>query len=176
MPNDEPAGEKPEDQLLYSTAALRSLPNGVVICDRAGIVRFINPAGTRLLGVDIEQWLNRPHAVRDILWKLIDNACHYTLPNGQIQVRVERVGLEIRVDIVDTGIGISDAAKPYIFADFVHDYNNPLSSQAHYSHGVGMSLMIVRKLVELYGGSIWFESSVGQGSTFSFTLPISESV
>jgi PAS domain-containing protein len=62
VPNDEPAREEAENELLRSTAALRSLPDGVVICDCAGIVRFINPAGARLLCVDVDQWLSRPLA------------------------------------------------------------------------------------------------------------------
>jgi PAS domain-containing protein len=49
MSNDGPTREMPEDELLRSTVVLQALPDGVVICDRAGIVRFINPAGARLL-------------------------------------------------------------------------------------------------------------------------------
>ena len=60
MSDDEPAREEMENELLRSTAVLRSLPDGVVICDRAGIVRFINPPGARLLRVDVDQWLNHP--------------------------------------------------------------------------------------------------------------------
>ena len=54
MSNSELVREEMENELLRSTVVLRSLPDGVVICDRAGIVRFINPAGARLLQVDID--------------------------------------------------------------------------------------------------------------------------
>src|SRR5215213_5658347 len=60
MPDDQSARENIQDELLRGTAALRALPDGVVICDCAGIIRFINPAGAHLLRVDVDQWLNRP--------------------------------------------------------------------------------------------------------------------
>jgi signal transduction histidine kinase len=116
------------------------------------------------------------YAIRTIFSKLLDNAYRYTLPNGQIMIRGKRVGRQVRIDIEDTGIGISDSARPHIFVELAHDYDNPLISPNRYSHGIGMSLVIVKKLVDLHGGNIWFKSAVGQGSSFSFTLPLSEAV
>src|SRR5215218_7705904 len=57
MSDDQPAREETQDELLRGTAALRALPDGVVICDRAGIIRFINPAGARLLQIDADAWI-----------------------------------------------------------------------------------------------------------------------
>jgi transcriptional regulator of aromatic amino acid metabolism len=50
---------RPDDELLAGTTALRSLPDGIVICDRAGLVRFINPAAAQLLAINIDYFLGR---------------------------------------------------------------------------------------------------------------------
>jgi signal transduction histidine kinase len=77
-------------------------------------------------------------------------------------------GSEVRVDIHDTGVGIPQEAHPLIFTPF-YRADNPLRDEVG---GTGLGLSITRKLVELHGGRIWFESQVNQGSTFSFTLPV----
>jgi signal transduction histidine kinase len=65
------------------------------------------------------------YAFREILSKLIDNACQYTPPGGQVVICGELAGRHVRIDIEDTGIGISDPAKPQIFVRFGRDMDNP---------------------------------------------------
>jgi two-component system sensor histidine kinase VicK len=105
--------------------------------------------------------------MRQTLAALFDNACKYTMPNGQVQVRASAQHGGIRVDIQDNGVGIRAVDQPMIFTPFFRG-ESPLR-EGRYG---GLNLAIARMLVELHGGQMWFESVEGQGSTFSFTLPI----
>jgi signal transduction histidine kinase len=354
MSNGELARENIQDELLRSTATLRALPDGVVICDRAGIIRFINPAGARLLQIDADAWItqsiaNLPggivlptqlseqgheqliaieyqdqrcnimpiwsegckptqigflitikpvyletlsleelrtliayelrgplttimggteivlrglggelsqqqrdilqivndqgkkltgivnnlvaiigldsgnmrvfideeniseivHEVVDskkkliseraitcevkvssdplnarvdrsklyeILSHLLENACRYTPAGGNISVDVKIDAAQLRCDVHDTGIGISDNVQSRVFVGQVNDYGHPLRDKIDNYSGSGLGLIITKRLIDLHGGRIWFQSTVGQGSTFSFVLPISDPV
>lgn len=106
--------------------------------------------------------------LQQILVNLVGNACKYTPQGGQVDVSLRNGNGELRIDVRDTGVGIAEEAKPHIFTPF-YRADNPLRDEVG---GTGLGLSITRKLVELHGGRIWFESAEGCGSTFSFTLPI----
>lgn len=108
--------------------------------------------------------------VRQIIENLLDNAYHYNIKNGHITVRMSQVGEAVRVDIHDTGMGIPPAEQPRIFERFFRG-ESPLVLGVS---GTGLGLSIVQYLIEMHHGRIWLESSgvQGEGSTFSFTLPI----
>lgn len=106
--------------------------------------------------------------IEQVAVNLIGNACKYTPHGGAVWVALRNGGNELRVDVRDTGVGIPEEAKPHIFTPF-YRADNPLRDEVG---GTGLGLSITRKLVELHGGRIWFESSVDKGSTFSFTLPL----
>jgi signal transduction histidine kinase len=114
------------------------------------------------------------HNIELVLSYLLDNACRYTTEGGRVQIRARVDGSHVCVVVQDTGIGISETSKPHIFSRFFRDHYNPLDSQLKNYSGSGLGLAIAKRLVELHGGRIWFESSVGQGSAFSFTLPIGD--
>lgn len=99
---------------------------------------------------------------------LIGNACKYTPRGGAVRVALRNGGGEVRVDVRDTGVGIPPESHAHIFTPF-YRADNPLRDEVG---GTGLGLSITRKLVELHGGRIWFESRVNEGSTFSFTLPV----
>jgi signal transduction histidine kinase len=107
--------------------------------------------------------------LQQILINLVGNACKYTEPGGQVDIALYNGGDKLRVDVRDTGVGIPEDAKPHIFTPF-YRAENPLRDEVG---GTGLGLSITRKLVEMHGGEIWFESAEGKGSTFSFTLPLS---
>ncbi|MEJ5224221.1 MAG: ATP-binding protein, partial [Anaerolineales bacterium] len=108
--------------------------------------------------------------VRQILDNLIDNAYHYTPANGSISVSLRPNGTVVQVDVVDTGIGIPLEDQDRVFERFFRG-EDPLVLA---TPGTGLGLPIVRQLVEMHHGRIWMQSSgiPGEGSTFSFTLPV----
>jgi PAS domain S-box-containing protein len=110
--------------------------------------------------------------VRQILDNLVDNAYHYTPANGQIQIRIHQEGNEVQVDVQDNGIGIDLADQERIFDRFYRG-EHPLVLE---TPGTGLGLSIVQQLVEMHHGRIWMTSKgiPGEGSTFSFTLPVYE--
>jgi signal transduction histidine kinase len=85
-------------------------------------------------------------------------------------VAVTRVGTEARVSVSDRGIGIPADQQPHLFERFFRARNAPVSGFG----GLGLGLFICRDIIERHGGRIWVESEVGHGSTFHFTLPVSD--
>lgn len=110
--------------------------------------------------------------VRQVMTNLLNNAFKFT-DEGQIDVRgfVNSTGTMAQISVQDTGIGIDMENSEELFAPFVQADG---STQRSYG-GTGLGLTICKRLVELMGGRIWLESfGPGQGSTVSFTLPLSE--
>jgi signal transduction histidine kinase len=107
--------------------------------------------------------------LRQVLVALFENACKYTLADGKVTVHARaRDGL-VCVDVEDNGVGIRDVDQPMICTPFFRG-ESPLK-EGRYG---GLNLAIAKMLVALHGGRLWFESVEGQGSTFSFSLPIAE--
>ncbi|HEY3998094.1 MAG TPA: GAF domain-containing sensor histidine kinase [Candidatus Xenobia bacterium] len=107
--------------------------------------------------------------LEQIVGNLIDNAVKYSPEGGVIQVRARTNG-EAVVEIQDHGLGIDDEARQRLFQRFVR------VGKAKNILGSGLGLWIVRRLVELQGGTIEVDSVPGQGSTFRFTLPLPKPV
>ena len=108
--------------------------------------------------------------VTQILTNLISNAHKYTLVEGSIMVAARRDDGFVRVDVSDTGIGLSPEDQAQLFTKFFRAHHR--SPQA--GGGTGLGLVITRLLVELHGGRITVSSAPGRGSTFSFSLPALE--
>ncbi|MEM8533757.1 MAG: ATP-binding protein [Chloroflexota bacterium] len=106
--------------------------------------------------------------VRQIIVNLVNNACKYTEAGGHVDLILQNGGDSIRVDVRDNGVGISEEARNHVFTPFFRA-DNPLRETAG---GTGLGLSITKTLVDLHGGSIWFESNEEDGTTFSFTLPL----
>ncbi|MDM8558847.1 ATP-binding protein [Candidatus Parabeggiatoa sp. HSG14] len=107
--------------------------------------------------------------VQQILHNLIGNAIKFT-DLGTIKVSAKVLDKELVIIISDTGIGIAKDKRSRIFEAF----EQAEGSTARIYGGTGLGLAITKQLVELHGGQVWFESTIGIGSQFSFTLPISE--
>jgi signal transduction histidine kinase len=73
----------------------------------------------------------------------------------------------VQISVSDTGVGIAPEDQARIFEEF----RQVGSDSTHKSEGTGLGLTLAKKFVELHGGTIWVESEVGKGSTFTFTLP-----
>lgn len=107
--------------------------------------------------------------IKQVLMNLIGNAIKFT-ENGAITIRVSKNHLfrkgHILIQIVDTGIGIEADKIKSLFSAFTQADSSVTKKYG----GTGLGLAICRKLVDMMGGEIWVESTLGQGSTFSFTL------
>ncbi len=108
---------------------------------------------------------------RQIITNLASNALKFT-EQGGVTIRCTYISDSdmVRIAVQDTGIGISPAALGFIF----EAYRQADGSTTRRFGGTGLGLTIVKKLVELQGGEVAVESTVGQGSVFSLTLPIAE--
>jgi signal transduction histidine kinase len=103
--------------------------------------------------------------LRNALQQLLDNARRYT-DSGSIAVRACFIGPHIRIDITDTGPGISHDLTEQLFTRFTRGSEGINSSE----RGIGLGLAIARQLIERQGGTLWLDSTSEHGSTFSFTL------
>jgi signal transduction histidine kinase len=103
--------------------------------------------------------------ILQVLANLIANAIKFTPRGGRIRVRAELVAKDIEVSVSDTGPGIPEDQRAAVFERF-------WQASTTGRKGLGLGLYIAKSLVEAHGGKIWFESQVGEGSTFHFTLPL----
>jgi PAS domain S-box-containing protein len=115
------------------------------------------------------QVLGDPGRLQQVFWNLLVNAVKFTPEGGRVEVRIERGEGEWRVQVKDSGQGISAAALPHLFERFWQADGS--STREH--GGLGLGLAIVRHLVELHGGSVEAESAgLGKGATFMVRLPM----
>jgi signal transduction histidine kinase len=108
--------------------------------------------------------------IRQILINLLSNAHKYTPQGGQIWLMARTEDGWVRIDVRDNGIGLSPDEQAHLFDKFFR-----AQQPATYGvEGTGLGLPITRVLVEMHGGRITVTSAPGEGSTFSFTLPVAE--
>jgi PAS domain S-box-containing protein len=112
-----------------------------------------------------------PTRIRQILYNLISNAVKFTA-EGEIRVEARRNRNMLRVDIKDTGEGISAEAQRRLFRPFVQSDTSVTRKHG----GTGLGLAICRRLADLMGGTVTVRSKLGQGSTFTLELPLVEAV
>jgi signal transduction histidine kinase len=104
--------------------------------------------------------------LQQVVTNLVSNAINYT-PEGSVTIRVGEGKNEIKVEVMDTGIGVPADDLPRLFEDFFRASNVE-------TKGTGLGLSITRRIVEAHGGRIWVESpcpETGKGCKFTFTLP-----
>ena len=107
-----------------------------------------------------------------VVSNLLTNSAKYTPRGGRIWLSAQRTGGKIEITVKDTGIGIPAHALPYIF-DLFSQVDRSVERS---SGGLGIGLAQVKGLVEMHGGTVSAESVEDQGSTFTVTLPIEESL
>jgi signal transduction histidine kinase/DNA-binding response OmpR family regulator len=109
-----------------------------------------------------------PLQLRQALSNLIGNAIKYTPPEGTITLSLEQEAKRVTINVQDTGGGIQPADLPFIFDRFYRVRDNNQDGV----EGNGLGLAIVKSIAERHGGQVSVESQPGQGSCFSFTLPL----
>jgi two-component system sensor histidine kinase BaeS len=109
------------------------------------------------------------YRIRQVLHNLVDNALRYTPAGGSIEIGADydKPGW-VTVSVSDTGAGITRKDLPHVFDHF---YKADRSRQRGHG-GAGIGLAMVKKVVELHGGTVWVKTRKGKGTTFYFTLPV----
>jgi signal transduction histidine kinase len=105
--------------------------------------------------------------VKQVLLNLLSNALKFTPAGGRIEVRARVQDDVAEIAVTDTGVGIAPEDQEAVFEEF-----RQVGAADNKVEGTGLGLALSRKFIELHGGRIWVKSQVGQGSTFTFTLPV----
>jgi len=161
-------------EIELGTRRLTPAPFRPVELVRPVVERHFPSAECKHVELEVEVWPDLPRviadkgAVRRILDNLLSNAIRHTGHNGRVTVSAsERTG-KIFFAVKDTGEGIPQEYLATLFGRFVQVGAKP-------GGGTGLGLALVKRLVEAQGGQVSVESRLGEGSTFTFTLPIDES-
>jgi signal transduction histidine kinase len=102
-----------------------------------------------------------------VLLNLVGNAIKFT-DKGEVAIKAASTGDEFTLSVCDTGPGIAESDQRKIFEEF----QQADSSTTKEKGGTGLGLAISKRIVEMHGGRLWVESSLGHGSTFSFSIPL----
>ena len=110
-----------------------------------------------------------PNRLRQVFWNILHNAIKFTPKGGNVQVRLERIGSQVEVNVIDSGEGIAPEFLPYIFDRF--QQGDASTTRRH--GGLGLGLAIVKQLVELHGGNVRVKSrGIGQGTVITVHFPL----
>ena len=108
--------------------------------------------------------------IQQILYNLLSNAIKFTQDKGQIEIGYKKQDEKVLLWVKDNGVGIDKKYEGKIFGKFVQ-LNNVYSKK---ESSTGLGLTITKELVELHNGKIWFESVVGEGTTFFVEMPLEQ--
>ena len=147
---------------LYSVAKLVLKVSDTLVDGKP--IRLINSIPKDIALVEADE--NR---VQQILYNLIGNAIKFT-EEGKVEIQAAKLNGKVAIAIIDTGIGIPEDKFEDIFKSFEQLDGSSIRDYG----GTGLGLSVTKQLVELHGGAIEVHSKVGEGSTFTFTLPISD--
>lgn len=117
-----------------------------------------------------EATVNADHdKIQEVIENLLSNAVKFTPANGQVTVALSKVDNQVKLTVADTGKGIAVEDQGKLFKKFGRLDNSLTGIPTE--PGTGLGLFICKQYIDLSGGKIWVESSLGQGATFAFTLP-----
>jgi signal transduction histidine kinase len=126
-------------------------------------------AAQKLIGIELhagpsDTVLLDPARLRQVILNFLANAIRFTTPGGHVTLALVRDGDRLRIEVSDTGVGISEKDQARVFDEFVQ-----VAGQAR--SGSGLGLAVTRQIVEAQGGEVGVSSSLGSGSTFYAWLP-----
>jgi len=120
------------------------------------------------LPVELPQLMADPIGLREVIVNLVDNAAAHVAPKvGQVTLTIRRHRDDIETSITDNGTGIPASALPHLFTKFYR-----VDEMKSSTRGTGLGLYICRSIIEAHGGRIWAESKEGEGSSFTFRIPL----
>jgi signal transduction histidine kinase len=146
------------DGLLFDTLA-QAMSGIVYSAEKKEITVTVDCPEGLLLSHD-SKW------TAEALFNLLDNAVKYTPAGGRISVSVEQWEMYVKLDVTDTGKGISESNQASVFRRFYRE------EEVHDQPGVGIGLYLAREIITRQGGYIKVVSETGKGSTFSVFLPV----
>jgi len=118
----------------------------------------------------IDEWVGLIRAderkIKQVLLNLLSNALKFTPEGGRVDVRAAANEELVEISVADTGVGIAPEDQEAVFEEF-----RQVGTADKKVEGTGLGLALSRKFIELHGGRIRVKSQVGQGATFTFTLP-----
>jgi signal transduction histidine kinase len=107
--------------------------------------------------------------LKTIMRNLLSNAIKFTPSGGQITIKANRNHDNVVVSVCDNGVGISDETMSKLF-NITKVYSSPGTAG---ETGTGLGLLLCKEFVDMHHGTIWVDSELGKGSTFSISLPLS---
>jgi two-component system, OmpR family, sensor histidine kinase SaeS len=156
-------------QLTFEEASLHDLISDTISSFQPQAERL----GVTLVGEvsgDVDPVLANPPRLQRVLHNLLSNALSHTPADGTVALRARTHGAEVRVEVADTGEGISAEDLPRVFDRSFRAEMSRTRAEREDSPGAGLGLAIARGLIEAHGGSMAVESDLGHGSRFLFTL------
>ena len=129
--------------------------------DKQQTLRFVRPSDPCVVEGDRGR-------LREVITNLVSNAVKYSPHGGLIEVRLRREGDAVLLVVEDEGPGLTKEDKQRLFEPFQRLSAQPTGGES----SSGLGLYIVRRLVELHGGRVWAESTLGEGSAFTVHLPV----
>ena len=108
------------------------------------------------------------NSIERCIINLVSNAAKFTEAGDSITVRIIEEKSQVKIEVIDTGIGIAEEYHETIFNRF----NQIVDSNSEKNGGSGLGLTITRQIIELHNGKIYVESKPGNGSKFTIILPI----
>lgn len=164
-------------QIEAARLAVEQAPHRLEDVLRQAVETAQATASTRMLELDMPADVASANLLCDrertlqVLGNLLGNALKFTPVGGCIRVRAGLREHEAVISVEDTGCGIAANEIPNLFERYWQSNRRP---GTHQGKGVGLGLFIAKALVEAQGGRIWVQSELGQGSSFSFSLPIAD--
>jgi len=136
------------------------------------VLQVVEPMA-RVRGVALELDTSTPLVARadadrlaQVMTNLLSNAVKYNRPQGRVDVSVQALNGEVRIEVRDTGLGMNETQLSQLFQPF-----NRLGAERTRTEGTGLGLVITRNLVELMGGRLQVDSEPGRGTVMSVVLP-----
>jgi signal transduction histidine kinase len=161
---------------LESGVPLRLEPTNVGVVVEETVAGLLRVAQAKGIELSIQSPPRLPriradrHQIKQVFINLLDNAVKYCPEGSEVQVRLETDRESIIVEVADNGPGIPPEDLPHVFEKMYRVEKESTRSV----EGSGLGLSIVKRIVELHGGQIAVESTVGEGTTFRVSLPLAE--